>query len=450
MSVRRLADDQPASFEFTPQNQAWAQTLIARYPAGKQASAVIPLLWRAQEQHDYWLPKAAIETVADMLGMNRLRVLEVATFYTMFNLAPVGRHFIQLCGTPPCHVVGAPRLRAILEKRIGPQQHVSADGTFSWLEVECLGACCNGPMVQINNDYYEDLTDENFEKLLDDLAAGAPVKKGSQTGRVSSETTPGKGTTLTDASLYDGSRVGEWRKRFEDDQAKAAAPAAAPEAPKPAPAPAAAPPALAPEAAKSAVTTPPSPMAAAKPAVSPAPAADAPAVAPVAVASAQLPGTSGASAPTVGVSAGVADAAAAREAQAAAEEKAIQDQLAALPKDATPEQKANAVGERPAGLTSPRGGVADDLKRIKGIGKVNEGRLNELGVFHFDQIAGWSREEIRWVGTYLAFPGRIDREAWTSQADHLAKGGETEFSQRVDRGEVATSTGGPSRPDKVK
>ena len=108
------------------------------------------------------------------------------------------------------------------------------------------------------------------------------------------------------------------------------------------------------------------------------------------------------------------------------------------------------MGKRPAGLTSPRGGVADDLKRIKGIGKVNEGRLNELGVFHFDQIAGWSREEIRWVGTYLAFPGRIDREAWTSQADQLGKGGETEFSKRVDRGEVATSTGGPSRPDKVK
>ena len=229
MSVRRLAEQQPPSFEFSPENLKWAEKLIAKYPKGRQASAVIPLLWRAQEQHDYWLPKAAIEKVADMLGMNRLRVLEVATFYTMFNLSPVGRHFIQLCGTPPCHVKGAPALRKILEQRIGPQQKVSADGKFSWLEVECLGACCNAPMVQINNDYYEDLTDENFAKLLDDLAAGRPVKKGSQTGRVSSEPTPGKGTTLTDASLYDGSRVGEWRKRFEDDQAKAAAPAMAAE-----------------------------------------------------------------------------------------------------------------------------------------------------------------------------------------------------------------------------
>lgn len=223
MSVRRLAEDQPASFAFTPENLAWAQKLIAKYPAGKQASAVIPLLWRAQEQNDYWLPRAAMEKIADMLGMTKLRVLEVATFYTMFNLAPVGRHFIQLCGTPPCHVTGAPKLRKILEQRFGPQQHVSADGKFSWLEVECLGACCNGPMVQINNDYYEDLTEENFAKLLDDLAAGAPVRKGSQIGRVSSEPIPGKGDTLTDPSLYDGSRLGSWRKRFEDDQAKSAA-----------------------------------------------------------------------------------------------------------------------------------------------------------------------------------------------------------------------------------
>jgi NADH-quinone oxidoreductase subunit E len=139
----------------------------------------------------------------------------------MFNLAPVGRHFIQLCGTPPCHVKGAPALRKILEERVGPQQSVSTEG-LSWLEVECLGACCNAPMVQINNDYFEDLTDENFRKLLDDLAAGRPVKKGSQIGRVSSESSPGKGTTLEDPTLYDGSRVGTWKKRFEEEQAKAA------------------------------------------------------------------------------------------------------------------------------------------------------------------------------------------------------------------------------------
>ncbi len=227
MSVRRLAEVQPESFEFTPENMAWAQAQIAKYPPGRQASAVIPLLWKAQAQNDYWLPRAAIERVAQMLDMPTIRVMEVATFYTMFNLEPVGRHFIQLCGTTPCMLRGANDIRKVLEKRVGEQRHVSADGKFAWLEVECLGACCNAPMVQINDDYYEDLTVENFEKLLDDLAAGRPVKKGSQTGRVSSEPEPGKGTTLTDSTLYDGSVIGAWRERFEEDRKAAEAAAAA-------------------------------------------------------------------------------------------------------------------------------------------------------------------------------------------------------------------------------
>jgi NADH-quinone oxidoreductase subunit E len=227
MSVRRLAEKQPESFEFTPENLAWAQAQIAKYPPGRQASAVIPLLWKAMAQHDYWLPRAAIEKVAQMLDMPVIRVMEVATFYTMFNLEPVGRHFVQLCGTTPCMLRGANDIRKVLETRVGEQRMVSADGKFAWLEVECLGACCNAPMVQINDDYYEDLTAENFNKLLDDLAAGRPVKKGSQTGRVSSEPAPGKGTTLSDASLYDGSVVGAWRARFEEDRVKAEAAAAA-------------------------------------------------------------------------------------------------------------------------------------------------------------------------------------------------------------------------------
>jgi NADH-quinone oxidoreductase subunit E len=227
MSVRRLAEVQPASFEFTPENMAWAQAQIAKYPPGRQASAVIPLLWKAQAQNDYWLPRAAIEKVGQMLDMPTIRVMEVATFYTMFNLEPVGRHFIQLCGTTPCMLRGANDIRKVLEKRIGEQRHVSADGKFAWLEVECLGACCNAPMVQINDDYFEDLTVENFEKLLDDLAAGRPVKKGSQTGRISSESIAGKGTTLSDAALYDGSVVGAWRTRFEEDRKAAEAAAAA-------------------------------------------------------------------------------------------------------------------------------------------------------------------------------------------------------------------------------
>ena len=197
MTVRRLADEQPASFDFTPENRAWCDAQIAKYPQGRQASAVIPLLWKAQAQHDYWLPKPAIEKVAQMLDMPYIRVLEIATFYSMFNLAPVGTHFIQLCGTTPCMLRGAEDIKKVCEEKIGPQRQVRADGKFSWLEVECLGACCNAPMVQINDDYYEDLTPENFGKLIDDLAAGRPVHIGSQTGRVGSEPTGGL-TSLTD------------------------------------------------------------------------------------------------------------------------------------------------------------------------------------------------------------------------------------------------------------
>jgi len=199
MSIRRLAENQPESFAFTPQNEAWLAKQIAKYPDGRQASVVVPALWQAQKQNDYWLPQKAIEAVADKLDLTYIRVLEVATFYTMFNLEPVGRFYIQLCGTTPCMLSGSDDLIKVLERRVGPQRKVTADGLFSWLEVECLGACCNAPMVQINDDYYEDLTAENFEKLLDNLAAGRPVKTGSQTGRVSSEPL-GKLTSL--ASLY--------------------------------------------------------------------------------------------------------------------------------------------------------------------------------------------------------------------------------------------------------
>ncbi len=231
MANRRLApaSEQPESFAFTPENAEWAQHQIAKYPEGRQASAVIPLLWRAQEQNGGWLPQKAIEAVAAELGMPKIRVLEVATFYTMFALEPVGRFWIQLCGTVPCDSCGARELKGFLEKRLGPPGHVSADGNFSWLEVECLGACCNAPMVQINQDYYEDLTPESLGKLMDDLAAGRPVKIGSQTGRTSSEP-QGGANTLTDETLFDGSRVGAWRKRFEQAKDAEAANADAPKA----------------------------------------------------------------------------------------------------------------------------------------------------------------------------------------------------------------------------
>jgi NADH-quinone oxidoreductase subunit E len=199
MAPRRLAEDQPASFAFTADNLAWAQERIAKYPEGRQASAVIPLLWRAQEQAGGWLPQKAIERVAELLGMARIRVLEVATFYTMFNLAPVGKFHVQLCGTTPCMLRGSDALKKICQDRIGEQLHVTADGTFSWIEVECLGACVNAPMAQINYDYYEDLDPASFEKILDELAAGRTPKPGPQNDRQLSAPVGGP-TTLTTLS----------------------------------------------------------------------------------------------------------------------------------------------------------------------------------------------------------------------------------------------------------
>ena len=174
MSVRRLHAIQPESFAFTAENLVWAKQTIAKYPAGKQASAVIPLLWRAQEQNDNWTSKPVIEYVARMLDMSYIRVLEVATFYTMFQLQPVGRiAHIQVCGTTPCMLRGAEDLKKVCQSRIHPEQHhLSADGNFSWEEAECLGACVNAPMAQIFKDTYEDLTPASFEKLIDDLADG--------------------------------------------------------------------------------------------------------------------------------------------------------------------------------------------------------------------------------------------------------------------------------------
>ncbi|KAB2879721.1 MAG: NADH-quinone oxidoreductase subunit NuoE [Pseudorhodoplanes sp.] len=185
MAVRRLApaELQPKEFAFTAENMAWAKKQIAKYPEGRQASAVIPLLWRAQEQAGGWVPEAAIRHVAEILGLAPIRVLEIATFYTMFNLAPVGRYHVQLCGTTPCMLRGAEALKKICHKRIGEQFAVTPDGNFSWVEVECLGACVNAPMAQINYDFFEDLTPESFNRVLDELAAGKNPKPGPQIDR---------------------------------------------------------------------------------------------------------------------------------------------------------------------------------------------------------------------------------------------------------------------------
>ena len=201
MSVRRLAPPelQPKDFAFSKDNLAWAKQQIAKYPEGRQASAIIALLWRAQAQAGGWLPEVAIRAVADFLGMAHIRALEVATFYTMFNLSPVGKFHVQFCGTTPCRLRGAGELEKICHARIGEQGAVTADGKFSWMEVECLGACVNAPVVQINADYYEDLDVESFGKILDQLADGKTPKPGPQVKRQLSAPVGGP-TTLTDLS----------------------------------------------------------------------------------------------------------------------------------------------------------------------------------------------------------------------------------------------------------
>jgi NADH-quinone oxidoreductase subunit E len=187
MSVRRLApkEQQPESFVFTDENLAWAKQQIEKYPPGRQQSAVIAILWRAQEQHHGWISEAAIRAVADMLGMAHIRVMEIATFYTMFQLSPVGKKaHVQVCGTTPCMLRGSKDLIDVCKHRIHHDPfHVSADGDFSWEEVECLGACVNAPMVMIWKDTYEDLTPESFNKVLDGFASGKPPKPGPQNGR---------------------------------------------------------------------------------------------------------------------------------------------------------------------------------------------------------------------------------------------------------------------------
>ncbi|MER2263967.1 NADH-quinone oxidoreductase subunit NuoE [Methylobacterium oxalidis] len=447
MANRRLAPaaEQPESFAFTPENAEWAQGQIAKYPEGRQASAVIPLLWKAQEQNGGWLPRAAIEAVADQLGMPHIRVLEVATFYTMFALEPVGRYWIQVCGTVPCDSCGARELKAMLQERLGPPGHVSPDGNFSWLEVECLGACCNAPMAQINHDYYEDLTPESLGRLMDDLAAGRPVKIGSQTGRHSSEP-EGAVATLQDPGLFDGSRIGAWRKRFEEtrteeggqDEAAASEQQAAvnpkparPDAGRTVERPVADAPAQR-AAAGEAPVKPEDQAAAAERGHSTARHGEArPTDAPVLDTPAERVAAGEPAAAEAGAQSALrrdevppqpeASGASEGEVAAEAEESRIAAKLAGLPKDATPEQRADAVGTRPAALPAARAGAPDALTRIKGIGPGNERRLHDLGIYHFDQIAAWTRDEIAWVGTYLAFPGRIDREDWVGQARALSR-----------------------------
>lgn len=390
--LRRLHHEQPDSFVFTPDNQKWAEGQITKYPEGRQASAIIPLLWRAQEQEG-WLTRPAIEHIADMLGMAYIRALEVATFYFMFQLQPVGSvAHIQVCGTLSCMICGAEDLIAVCREKIAANPHeLSEDGKLSWEEVECLGACSNAPMAQIGKDYYEDLTAEGFGQILDELRAGNVPVPGPQNGRYTSEPLSGL-TSLTDAesgrtqynaSVQRAMDVGDTVKRIDgtevpiltpwlNDKLGKAAPSAKPAAPKPA---------------KKATDT-----------------AD------------RAKGKA-------------ADDTGATKQEAPAKSKA-------KPKAAEPVATTE-EGVKPETLTAARDGGPDDLKKIKGVGPKLEALLHKLGFYHFDQVAAWTADEVAWVDQNLeGFRGRVSRDNWVEQAKTLAEGGETEFSARVGKGKV--------------
>ena len=464
--LRRLHPDQPDSFAFTEANRAWAEGQMTKFPEGRQASAVIPLLWRAQEQEG-WLTRPAIEHVAEMLGMQYIRVLEVATFYFMFQLAPVGKvaHF-QVCGTLSCMICGAEDLMAVCREKISKNHHEpSADGKFSWEEVECLGACANAPMAQIGKDYYEDLTAESFADLIDRMAAGEVPVPGPQNGRYASEPKMGL-TSLKDHEAnrpeYNASAalavgIGDTLKRIDGTEVPLRMPWNDP-------APADTDPVAAERDEKMVPDGPdgnqggrvdgdekaPRDVGAASDGMSEAP-GEAPDTEPVARpaedgvapdektdardsfkrpstddaegASASLKGASGhdgGDTPAPGPRAQGAGAATGGAAEGDAQTRGTPD--AATSKAASAEDNPlDGVAEsEPERLESPREGGADDLKRINGIGPKIEERLNELGIYHFAQIAGWGQSEMAWVDSRLTFRGRILRDDWVGQAKDLS------------------------------
>ena len=206
MSVRRLAQQQPEGFSFTWETRAEVDRWIAKFPEGRKRSAVIPILWLVQKQEG-WVSEPALRATAELLDLAYIRVLEVATFYTMFQLEPVGTTaLIQVCGTTPCALRGAGELMDVCKRKLGPKDRLTPDGKFTWQEVECLGACVNAPMAQINDYYFEDLTAESMARIIDDFAAGKAPEPGNYVERRNSAPV-GEPVTLTDPSLFDGSRA---------------------------------------------------------------------------------------------------------------------------------------------------------------------------------------------------------------------------------------------------
>ena len=385
--LRRLHKEQPASFAFTPANLAWAQGQISKYPAGRQASAVIPLLWRAQEQHG-WLTRPAIEYVANMLGMAYIRVLEVATFYFMFQLQPVGSvAHIQICGTTSCMICGAEELIAVCQELVAKAPHtLSADGKFSWEEVECLGACNNAPMAQIGKDYYEDLTADKLRALIARFSDGEVPVPGPQNGRYASEPLAGltalkdfeSGRQQYNASAQLAVDIGDSVKRIDGTEV----------------------PLTTPWLGKS----------------------------DVAVLDADDEGATPGE--TADEKAARKAANAARKAARAAREAGKAAVEAAPVAEAAPEVAGE--GTKPAALDAARGGIADKLQTIEGIGPALEKLCHELGIFHFDQIAGWGAAETAWMDSNLkGFKGRVTRDRWVAQAKLILEVGIEEFLVRA-------------------
>lgn len=403
--LRRLHPDQPDSFAFTPENQKWAEAQMTKYPEGRQASAIIPILWRAQEQEG-WLTRPAIEFVADLLGMAYIRALEVASFYFMFQLQPVGSvAHIQVCGTLSCMICGAEDLVAVCKDKIAAKPHaLSADGKFSWEEVECLGSCANAPMAQIGKDYYEDLTAERLGEIIDELAAGQVPVPGPQNGRYAAEPKKGltslkqydSGKTKYNASVQLATDIGDTVKRIDGTEVPLITPWHDGE-----------------------VKTRPRPKAAPK--------AKSQTVDPK-----ETPAAKGAAARVTEAPAGegVGRRASAKATGKAAKAKAVPDTVEAdgtvdmtaakakAPVTDTP-AAASVAEQKPATLKAARSSGADDLKRISGVGPKLEGVLNELGFYHFDQIAAWTAAEVAWVDSRLKFKGRIERDDWIGQAKRL-------------------------------
>jgi NADH-quinone oxidoreductase subunit E len=415
MSVRRLAEAsvQPPAFAFSAENAAAVEAWIGKYPQGRQQSAVIPLLMLAQDQEG-WVSKAAIEHVADRLDMPYIRALEVATFYTQFQLKPVGtRAHVQVCGTTPCMLRGAEALMDVCRSKIHHDQfHSNASGTLSWEEVECLGACVNAPMVMIFKDTYEDLTPERLGEIIDAFEAGkgAGVPVGTQVARAASA--PQSGLT----SLRDEKAVLKSTREEEDRLAtqRAAAAEADAEAAAAAPPPSNAAKPKTDAAETSAAVQSPSPVKVSAPAEQ---------VASVAPPKLDAANANKASEQVEGTDKQRSGATAVPDGAAKPGEAAVKDTAAGKPAAAAKPSLDDP--NRPPAAHKPE--KPDDLKLISGIGPKIEGILHSLGIFTFAQIAAWHQEQRDWVDRYLNFKGRIDRDAWVKQADALARGGVDEY-----------------------